>query len=218
MHAVRYGAIADRVVPRGESRTSTLIRDVLLVLTGAGLVSVLAQIAIPWFPVPFTGQTLAVLLVGGMLGALRGALSLAVYFAIGALGAPVFTDQSGGWNVITGATGGYIIGFILAAALVGWLCERGADRRVVPMMGALLLGNVMIYAVGLPWLANWTPPGAEAAFGWSQAYEFGLQPFVLGDLLKLAVVAALLPAGWALLQRTGFGREREKDGPPAGLL
>lgn len=218
MHAVRFGTIADRVVPRGDSRANTLVRDIILVLAGTGLVSVLAQVSIPWYPVPFTGQTLAVLLVGGLLGALRGALSMALYFVIGALGAPVFSEQSGGWDIITGATGGYIIGFILAAAAIGWLAERGADRRVVPMLGVLLLGNVLIYAVGVPWLANWEPAGDGVAFGWSQAYEFGVQPFVLGDLLKLAIVAAILPAGWALLQRTGFGRDREDDGPKAGLL
>ncbi len=218
MHAVRYGTIVDRVVPRGQGRSGTLVRDIILVLAGTGLVSLLAQVSIPWHPVPFTGQTLAVLLVGGILGALRGALALAVYFAIGALGAPVFSDQSGGWDIITGATGGYIIGFILAAALVGWLCERGADRRVVPMIGVLLLGNVIIYAIGVPWLANWSPAGDGVAFGWGQAYEFGVQPFILGDLIKLAIAAALLPAGWALLQRSGAGRDREPDGPPAGLL
>ena len=218
MHAVRYGAIVDRVVPRGQTRASTLVRDILLILAGTAVVSLLAQVSIPWYPVPFTGQTLAVLLVGGMLGALRGALSLAVYFAIGALGAPIFSEQAGGWDIITGATGGYIIGFILAAGAVGWLCERGADRRVVSMIGVLLLGNVLIYAIGVPWLANWSPAGDGVAFGWAQAYEFGVQPFILGDLLKLAIVAALLPAGWALLQRTGFGRDREKDGPPAGIL
>lgn len=218
MHAVRYGAIVDRVVPRGHSRASTLVRDILLILAGTAVVSLLAQVSIPWHPVPFTGQTLAVLLVGGMLGALRGALSLAVYFAIGALGAPVFSDQAGGWDIITGATGGYIIGFIVAAGVVGWLCERGVDRRVVPMILTLILGNVIIYAFGLPWLASWTPPGADAAFGWGQAWTYGFEPFVFGDMLKLAIVAAILPAGWALLQRTGFGRDREQDGPPAGML
>lgn len=218
MHAVRYGAIVDRVVPRGQTRSSTLVRDILLILAGTALVSLLAQVSIPWYPVPFTGQTLAVLLVGGMLGALRGALSLAVYFAIGALGAPIFSEQAGGWDIITGATGGYIIGFILAAGVVGWLCERGADRRVVSMIGVLLLGNVLIYAIGVPWLANWSPAGDGVNLGWSQAYELGVQPFILGDLLKLAIVAAILPAGWALLQRTGFGKDREEDGPPAGIL
>lgn len=218
MHAVRYGAIVDRVVPRGQTRASTLVRDILLILAGTAVVSLLAQVSIPWYPVPFTGQTLAVLLVGGMLGALRGALSLAVYFAIGALGAPIFSEQAGGWDIITGATGGYIIGFILAAGVVGWLCERGADRRVVSMIGVLLLGNVLIYAIGVPWLANWSPAGDGVTLGWSQAYELGVQPFILGDLLKLAIVAAILPAGWALLQRTGFGKDREQDGPPAGIL
>lgn len=218
MHAVRYGAIVDRVVPRGQTRASTLVRDILLILAGTAVVSLLAQVSIPWYPVPFTGQTLAVLLVGGMLGALRGALALAVYFAIGALGAPIFSEQAGGWDIITGATGGYIIGFILAAGVVGWLCERGADRRVVSMIGALLLGNVLIYAIGVPWLANWSPAGDGVTLGWSQAYELGVQPFILGDLIKLAIVAAILPAGWALLQRTGFGKDREQDGPPAGIL
>ncbi len=218
MHAVRYGAIVDRVIPRGQTRSSTLARDILLILAGTALVSLLAQVSIPWYPVPFTGQTLAVLLVGGMLGALRGALSLAVYFAIGALGAPIFSEQAGGWDIITGATGGYIVGFILAAGVVGWLCERGADRRVVSMIGVLLLGNVLIYAIGVPWLANWSPAGDGVNLGWSQAYELGVQPFILGDLLKLAIVAAILPAGWALLQRTGFGKDREEDGPPAGIL
>ena len=218
MHAARFGTIADRLVPRSESRAATLTWDLVLVLAGTALVSLLAQVSIPWYPVPFTGQTLAVLLVGGMLGAWRGALSLALYFAIGALGAPIFSDQSGGWDIITGATGGYIIGFILAAAVVGWLAERGADRRVVPMIGVLLLGSVLIYAIGVPWLADWAPAGDGVKFGWSQAYEFGVQPFILGDLIKLAVAASLLPAGWALLQRTGFGRRNKEDGPKAGLL
>ena len=218
MHAARFGTIADRLVTRSESRAATLTWDLVLVLAGTALVSLLAQVSIPWYPVPFTGQTLAVLLVGGMLGAWRGALSLALYFAIGALGAPIFSDQAGGWDIITGATGGYIIGFILAAAVVGWLAERGADRRVVPMIGVLLLGSVLIYAIGVPWLANWAPAGDGVKFGWSQAYEFGVQPFILGDLIKLAVAASLLPAGWALLQRTGFGRSNKEDGPKAGLL
>jgi hypothetical protein len=133
-------------------------------------------------------------------------------------GGAKFSDQAGGWDIITGATGGYIIGFILAAAVVGWLAERGADRRVVPMIGVLLLGSVLIYAIGVPWLANWAPAGDGVKFGWSQAYEFGVQPFILGDLIKLAVAASLLPAGWALLQRTGFGRDNKEDGPKAGLL
>ena len=218
MQAARYGTIVDRVLPRPEARSSALVRDLVLILCGTAIVSGLAQISIPWYPVPFTGQTLAVLLVGGVLGSVRGGLALFAYFAIGALGAPIFTEQSGGWDIITGATGGYIIGFILAAAVVGWLAERGADRRVMSMVGVLLLGNIIIYAFGVPWLASWAPAGDGVAFGWSQAYKTGVQPFILGDLVKLAFAAALLPAGWALLQKTGVGSKNEADGPKAGIL
>jgi len=130
----------------------------------------------------------------GLLGALAGVL-------IGALGAGVFQDGRGGWEMVTGATGGYLVGFVLAAGLVGLLAERGADRRVATMLGALVLGNVVIYAVALPWLAGWTPPGADAELGWRAAYESGLEPFVLGDLAKIAAAAVLLPGGWALVRR-----------------
>ncbi len=218
MQSARYGTIADRVIPRPQERSNAIIRDLVLVLGGTALVAGLAQISIPWHPVPFTGQTLAVLLVGGVLGSVRGGLALVAYFIIGALGAPIFSDQSGGWEIISGATGGYIIGFIVAAAVVGWLAERGADRRVMSMVGALLLGNVLIYAFGVPWLASWDPAGDGVAFGWAEAYKTGVQPFILGDLVKLAFAAALLPAGWALLQKSGIGSKNEEDGPKAGLL
>jgi biotin transport system substrate-specific component len=218
MQAARYGTIIDRVIPHSASRSNELVRDLVLVVCGGALVAGLAQISIPWYPVPFTGQTLGVLLVGGVLGSKKGALALALYFIVGALGAPIFTDQSGGWDIISGATGGYIIGFIVAAAAVGWLAERGADRRVMSMIGALLLGNILIYAFGVPWLATWDPAGDGVAFGWAQAYKTGVQPFILGDLVKLAFAASLLPAGWALLQKTGVGKKNEEDGPKAGLL
>jgi biotin transport system substrate-specific component len=218
METARYGTIVDRLIPHSQTRSNEILRDLALVVGGTALVAGLAQISIPWYPVPFTGQTLAVLLVGGVLGSKKGALALALYFIIGALGAPIFTDQSAGWDVITGATGGYIIGFIVAAAAVGWLAERGADRRVMSMIGALLLGNILIYAFGVPWLATWDPAGDGVAFGWAQAYKTGVQPFILGDLVKLAFAAALLPAGWALLQKSGVGSKNEEDGPKAGLL
>ncbi|MBJ7243491.1 MAG: biotin transporter BioY [Solirubrobacteraceae bacterium] len=218
METARYGTIVDRVIPHSGTRSTEIVRDLVLVLCGTALVSGLAQVSIPWYPVPFTGQTLAVLLVGGLLGSRKGALALFLYFIIGALGAPIFSDQSSGWEIISGATGGYIIGFIVAAAAVGWLAERGADRSVVAMIGALLLGNFLIYAFGVPWLASWDPAGDGVAFGWTEAYKAGVQPFILGDLVKLAFAAALLPGGWALLQKTGVGKKNEQDGPKAGLL
>jgi biotin transport system substrate-specific component len=211
---LRYPTLADAALPRPSSRTTALVKDVLLVAAGTTLVSLCAQVRIPWHPVPFTGQTFAVLLVGGLLGLLRATAALALYFVIGALGAGVFQDSTGGWDVISGPTGGYIIGFILAAALVGYFAERGADRRLVPMIGVLLLGNAVIYVPGVAWLAHWTPPGATHDLGWSAAYDSGLTPFLLGDLIKLAAAAALLPAGWALLQHF---RPRE-EGPKAGLV
>jgi biotin transport system substrate-specific component len=213
--ALRYPTLVDAVVPRVRDRHAALARDALLVAAGTGLVSACAQVTIPWHPVPLTGQTFAVLLVGGLLGAVRATSALALYWVVAALGAPVLADGRGGWDGITSPSGGYIIGFILAAAAVGYLSERGLDRRVIPMMGALLLGEVLIYAVGLPWLAASTVVPGEGAFGWANAYKFGLEPFILGDLVKLAAVAGLLPAGWALVGRIGLrGRD---EGPRPGI-
>ncbi len=215
MHAVRYGTLVDNVLPPVRERHLAIVRDVVLIACGVGLVAACAQISIPWFPVPLTGQTFAVLLVGGLLGFWRAAVALAAYWAIGALGAPIFSGGEGGWEQFTSPSGGYILGFILAAALVGFLAERGADRRLVTMLGVLLMGNVLIYAVGVPWLAYSSgPDGVD--FGWAQAYELGVQPFILGDLVKLAAVALLLPAGYALVRRAGL--RRRTDGPEPGIL
>lgn len=199
--AVAYGTLVDEMVPRPSARMRALAADAALVGAGTALVAASAQVVIPWHPVPFTGQTFAALLVGGLLGMRRGALSLGLYLVLGALGAGVFQEGRGGWDMIAGPTGGYIVGFVLAAGLVGLLAERGADRRVGTTVAALALGNVAIYAVALPWLAAWTPPGADTPLGWEAAYRSGLEPFVLGDLAKLMAAAVLLPGGWALVRR-----------------
>ena len=120
---LRRPVLADRVFPR------TLVMDIVLVLAGAALVTVLAQVAIPLWPVPITGQTLAVLLVGSTLGWARGAISMVLYAVLGLVGLPVYSDGSHGAGVLFGATGGYIIGFIVSAALVGWLAERSGAGR-----------------------------------------------------------------------------------------
>jgi biotin transport system substrate-specific component len=211
---VRYGTLADALVPRVDDRAAELVRDAVLVVAGVVLVGLLAQITVPWHPVPLTGQTFGVLLVGGVLGLWRAVASLSLYFAVGLVGLPVFQDGNNGWDYVQGPTGGYIVGFIIAAGIVGYMAERGLDRRVVPMIGAMLLGTVVIYALGAAWLAYWTPPGADEVFGWSGAYESGVQPFLLGDLVKLGAAAALLPCGWALVQRLGIGPKQ----PPAGLM
>ncbi|MEX2103151.1 MAG: biotin transporter BioY [Gaiellaceae bacterium] len=174
-----------------------LLADVLLVAGGAGFVALAAQvsIALPFTPVPITGQTFAVVLVGAGLGAVLGLASLGLYLFVGALGAPVYADGDHGWDVLTGPTGGYIVGFVLAAGLTGYLAQRRWDRRFSSAVAAMLTGNVVIYLIGLPWLAEQIDAGLEGTL------EAGLYPFVVGDLLKLYLAGALLPAAWALVGR-----------------
>jgi biotin transport system substrate-specific component len=172
--------------------------EVVLVVLGAALVALAAQVVIPlpFTPVPITGQTFAVVLVGGALGAVRGALSLSLYLVVGMVGVPVYSDGGSGWDVVSGATGGYLVGFLLAAALTGLLAERRWDRRLSSSIAAMLTGNVVIYLVGVPWLAR------TADLALEEALEQGLYPFVVGDLLKLYLAGALLPMAWKLVERT----------------
>jgi biotin transport system substrate-specific component len=174
-----------------------LLADVLLVAGGAGFVALAAQVSIdlPFTPVPITGQTFAVVLVGAGLGAVLGLASLGLYLFVGALGAPIYADGTHGWDVLTGPTGGYIVGFVLAAGLTGYLAQRRWDRKFSSAVAAMLTGNVVIYLVGLPWLAEQIDAGLEGTL------EAGLYPFVVGDLLKLYLAGALLPAAWALVGR-----------------
>ena len=171
--------------------------DVLLVVAGAALVALAAQISLPlpFTPVPITGQTFAALLVGASLGSLRGLASLLFYWLVGLAGAPVYQGQNEGWEYFLGPTGGYLVGFIAAAALTGWLAERRWDRRFSSALAAMLCGNVVIYACGVPWLA------AELDASLETALEKGLYPFIVGDLLKLYLAAALLPGAWRLVAR-----------------
>lgn len=211
---LRYGdTLADAVLPVGDDRTRAVVRDIGLIVAAVVLISVAAQVSIPWYPVPFTGQTFAVLLAGGVLGMWRATAAMSIYFLVGIAGAPVFSDQASGWSVITGPTGGYIIGFILAAALIGFLAEKGADRNIVSMIGALILGEAIIFGLGAWWLAEQDLPNAAGElvrFGWSAAYDTGVEPFILGDLLKLAIVAAILPLGWAGVRALGLKRGPDK--------
>ena len=176
---------------------SSLVTDAVLVLAGTGFVALAAQVSIglPFTPVPITGQTFAVVLVGASLGALLGLASLGLYLFVGALGAPIYADGNHGWDVLTGPTGGYIVGFVLAAVLTGLLAQRRWDRRFSSAVAAMLSGNVVIYLVGLAWLAEKLDTGLEKTF------ELGLYPFVVGDLLKLYLAGALLPGAWRLVER-----------------
>lgn len=172
----------------------TWITRALLILAGSAFVALAAQIRVdlPFTPVPITGQTLAVLLVGGLLGSRLGAAALLTYLAQGAAGLPVFAGGTGGLAVLTGPSGGYLVGFVAAAFVTGWLIERGVDRTPW-VMAAMLAGNAVVYAVGLPWLAYFV--GADVVL------TAGLWPFVPGDLVKLIIAALTLPSGWALVER-----------------
>lgn len=176
---------------------TTATRDVLLVTGGALLTAACAQIAIPlhpFSPVPITGQTFAVLLVGAALGPLRGLSSMALYVLLG-LAFPFYAGASSGVEVIVGATGGYLLSYPLAGAAVGTLAARGWDRTPWGTAGAFLVGSAVIYGVGVPWLA------AVAGFGAAEALTKGLLPFIVGDVLKAALAAGLLPSAWRLANR-----------------
>ncbi|MDI6103099.1 biotin transporter BioY [Actinoplanes sp. NEAU-A12] len=178
----------------------SVVRDVLLTLGGAGAVGLAAQIAIPvpGSPVPITGQTFAVLLVGATLGATRGAASMLIYVLAGTLGVPWFAAGASGWPA---ATAGYLIGFVLAAALIGQLAALGADRRPFHTIGLMAGGNALIYLVGVPWLAFATGTDLVAAL------DIGLVPYLIGDTLKTLLAAGLLPGAWLLIdRRAGTGR------------
>ncbi len=157
---------------------------------------------LPWTPVPVTGQTLAVLLSGAALGWRAGALSQLLYVALGAVGLPFYQGGTGGWSVVSGATGGYLVGFVVAAAVVGALAERRQDRQLLTSIPAMLAGSAVIYLFGVPWLAH------ELGVNATRAIELGMAPFVIGDAFKLVAAGALLPAAWKLAR---VDRDDERD-------
>jgi biotin transport system substrate-specific component len=176
---------------------SSAARTLAVIIGGAGLIAACAQISIPlgFTPVPITGQTFAVLLVGAGLGSVAGTASTLLYVSLGAVGLPIYADHAHGWHIVTSASGGYLVGFVFAAALTGALAERRWDRRFSSSLGALLTGNVVIYLFGVGWLAH------DAHLSFAKALADGLYPFVPGDILKMYLAAALLPAAWKLAGR-----------------
>jgi biotin transport system substrate-specific component len=181
--AARARVLAD-LVPGG------LVRDALLVGAAAVLTGLAAQVAIPLWPVPVTFQTFTVLLAGAALGPVRGTASMLLYLGVGAAGVPWFAQQNSGIGFVTF---GYVLGFVAAAALVGWLARRGASGSVLGTIGAMVLGNLVIYAVGVPYLAMTAFSGDLGA-----ALLAGAIPFLVGDGLKILLAAGLLPAAWRL--------------------
>lgn len=175
-------------------RSTAWMRDAFLVLSGAILVALLAQVRIvlPYTPVPLTGQSFGVLLAGAVLGAKRGTASMTFYTLLGALGLPVFAGGAAGMMYLTSPTLGYLIGFVVAAFVIGKLAERGLERNLRTSLLPFLLGTLVIYAFGAGWLA--------LLFGVKKALLLGVFPFILGDIIKLVLAALILPSAWKLVR------------------
>lgn len=205
--AERGITIGDFLVPIGVGeRISSRARHLALIVAGALLIALSANLSIrvPGSPVPITGQTFAVLLVGGALGSRRGVLATLLYLALG-LFLPVYADHGQGvavigsisdGHVVLGATGGYLVGFVVASGIVGRLAELGWDRRFGGALLAMAIGNLVIYLVGVPWLM------AATGFDLAKAYSAGVGPFLVGDAIKLALAAGLFPIAWWVVGRS----------------
>jgi biotin transport system substrate-specific component len=192
----RTAALLDHLVPvRSAPAAGAVARALLCAAGGVLLLALLSQVRVPIGPVPVTGQTLGVLLVGAAYGAPLGLATVAAYLVLGALGLPVFAGGEAGVAYALGPTGGYLVGFALAAALLGRLSTRGWDRSPLSCALAMLLANAVVYVPGLLWLRQ------SLGLDWPSTLAAGLTPFVLGDLVKLAIAAAALPAAWRVVGR-----------------
>jgi len=187
--AIGRPTLADRLFARG------IVMDVVLVSAGAAFTAIAAQVSIPLWPVPITGQTLAVLLVGSALGALRGALAMILYAAIGLAGLPVFGAATSGLSVLVGPTGGYILGFVFAAAFTGWIAQRSWDRKILRSILGFLGGTVVVFAMGLPWLA------IALGLSFEETLTVGLYPFIVGGIVKMVIAASVMTLGWSFFER-----------------
>lgn len=188
--------LAPTIYTRTFPRASGWLRDMILIVLGTLCVALLAQVKIPlpFTPVPLTGQTFAVLLVGATLGSRRSVASMALYIALGALGLPVFAGGASGLAYLSGATLGYLIGFVIAAYVIGLLAERGLERSVRTSLIPFLIGTLIIYICGVAWLAI-------VLGSLSKAMAAGLMPFLIGDAIKLVTASLALPTAWRFVRR-----------------
>ncbi len=188
-----YPTVVSTLWPQEDSQR--IIRNIILAIFGSMLLTASAKIQVPFFPVPQTMQTFVVLVLSMLYGWRLGAATMLLYLAEGAFGLPVFagTPEKGiGIVYMTGTTGGYLVGFVLATIVCGGLAERGWDRKISTTALAMLLGNLVIYIPGLLWLAK--------LIGTEKAIQFGLIPFVVGDITKLVLAAVSLPLVWSALK------------------
>lgn len=189
-------------------RKLAVLYDIAMVVGGSLLIALCARLAIGW-PIPVTGQTFAVLMIGALLGARRASLSVLTYIIEGAAGLPVFAHGRSGFAVLLGPTGGYLVGFVFAAYVVGLLAEKGWDRRIGTTVLAMIFGNLVIYAFGLLWLCCLLFL-VKLPVGSSKVLAEGLYRFIAGDLLKIVLAAILLPSGWKLLGLTNLPAKENK--------
>ncbi|CAN5378976.1 MAG: biotin transporter BioY [Acidimicrobiia bacterium] len=182
--------ITAAVLPRSKVVSIALVIGFALLTAGAAQL----VIPLPYTPVPITGQTFVVLLAGVALGSNLGAASMALYVALGAIGLPFYAEGSSGIEVVRGATGGYLVGFVVAAWVMGRLAERRQDRAMATAIPLFLLGSVTIHLFGVPWLAH------TLGVSGTEAIELGSVPFIVGDLVKVVVAGTVLPATWRLVR------------------
>ena len=210
-HAKGPTALVDQLIPRSSTALTNAVIDTVLIVGFAALTGLSAKVAIYLNPaVPITGQTFAVLLSGAVLGSKRGAGSMLVYLATGIAGVPVFAPE----GAIPHASIGYLIGYPVAAFIVGWVVERGWGRNPLKLAAAMLMGEVAIYGFGLPWLAFYIPD-AELVDRSRLAvvYDWGLEDFIIGDTIKLIMAAVGVPLAWE-----GIRRLKERTGQNKRLL
>lgn len=192
-NTIKQSVFIDAILPIPSNKSLAIIRDIALILSFAFLTGISAKLKVEIGIVPITMQTFAVLLSGALLGSKRGFLSQLAYLSMGLAGLPLFA-RGGGISYLLSPTFGYIIGFILAASLIGWLSEKGWDKNLRTAVLAMLLGNLIIYAPGLLWLAKFV--------GFGKVLTLGFYPFIVGDALKIILAGLVLPIGWKIIQKS----------------
>jgi biotin transport system substrate-specific component len=207
IQTMRTNTLSARLVPQ------TWLNNVILIVAGSLFMAACAQFSyqFSFSTVPVTGQTFAVLLIGALYGSRLGAATLMAYVAEGAIGAPFFAQAKGGIAAIATPSGGYILGFIVMAYVVGWFAERGWDRSrwiVLPM----LLGNAILYVPGIVWLHQQFHV-VGLPISWDTAFDYGLWPFIAGDLAKIVAASLVVPAGWSIVERFRPGAASGRSAP-----
>jgi biotin transport system substrate-specific component len=198
--APRRRVLAD-VLTRPSSRVRAFALDAGLIAAGAATVALLAQVEVPLWPVPITGQTLAVIVVGAALGARRGAAALLTYLLAGLAGLPVFAGLTGTVAAIAKPSFGFVLGFVLAAFVAGWFAQRAWDRRPALAFLGFAAASVVPFLIGIPYMAFVLNVGMGLDYSLWQVLEVGLLPFILGGVVKAALAAAIIPGAWALVRR-----------------